>query len=50
MISFFIQTEVVCHGDGIIFFNWITAVVVKIYNWGKTERDEKLWPYSLGLY
>lgn len=50
MISFFIQTEVVCHADGIIFCDWITAVVVKIHNWGKKERDEKLRPYSLSLY
>lgn len=49
MISFFIQTEV-CHADGIIFCDWITAVVVKIYNWGKKERHEKLWSYSFGLY
>jgi len=50
MISFFIQTEALCHADGIIFCNWITAVVVKIHNWGKNERDEKLWPCFLGLH
>lgn len=27
MISFFIQTEVVWHADGIILCDWITAVV-----------------------
>lgn len=49
MISFFIQTEGVCYTDGIIFCDWITAVVVKIYNWNKKERDEKITALLLGF-
>lgn len=47
MISFFIQTEVIRHADGIIFCDWITAVAVKIYNWGKKKTEMKNYGLSL---